>query len=425
MSKTQRINNVSKSPRACAISLLVKCNEGAFSNEIVPSTLNNSAFDQRDRALITKIVYSTLRQQIRIDHVLTRYSKRQLNKIDPVALNALRSIVSQLEGHGDSHGVVNETIKAMPFSSKSFVNALARKITQDAAQGSLFKDEIPRIEASLPKWIFDEITETFDDSVSTCAALNATPAVTVVGIRSQDLSIEGARRGAIVPESYLVESQGSIGDLDDIKRGNAIVIDQGSQVVVQTVDAQPGMNVLDVCAAPGGKTFLLSSRSQNVVSIDQTLSRMRKLVQTRERVHADNVIAIVADGSALPLSTSMSFDRVIVDAPCSGLGVLRRRPDARLRVTSKDVDELVDIQKQLLEHAIGFVARGGKLIYSVCTFTKRETLEIDEWIEKTFPGWKADDLRGVHPSLVEHGRGVLLPPSSENDAMFALRLSKA
>lgn len=419
VSGKQKVHNTRTSPRASAIELLIKCNDGAFANEIVPPYLSRSSYDQRERALVTKIVYSTLRQQIRIDHILTRRSKRPLNKVDVVALNALRSVVSQLLDDGDAHGIVNETVNAMPSSVKGFVNAIARTLSDDHKNGSLIVDENDRIAVSMPKWIYDEVCAVFSDSSSAFTALN-TPAVVTVAPLTSDVDIEGARRGCLISDSFLLGPSGNIAEIEAIKTGKAIVVDQGSQLVVQCVDATSSMNVLDICAAPGGKSFLLSRKSFHVVSVDQTLSRMRKLMDTKMRTSITNVSPIVADARALPVE--IKFDRILVDAPCSGLGVLRRRPDARLRLVPTTLDELMELQKEILSSAIDLLAPGAKLIYSVCTFSRKETLGIDDWLEQRYPELIAEPLIEQNPHFVVHGRGALLPPGPENDSMFVLRL---
>ncbi len=420
--KHARVRNVSTSTRAAIIDLLCLCDDGAFANDIVPARLARSSFSDPDRALITKVVYSTLRAQVRIDYALSKLSKRPLAQLDPIALAALRSIVAQLMDDFDMYAVVDETIKVVPFSLKGFINALARKAIAVHAQGNLFADETPEVASCLPGWIYDEIATVFPDDVGDVVdALNSSASVTLARMGAA-LDVEGSREGNIISDSRLIRSGGAIGQLDVIESGSAIVVDQGSQLVAHCVDAK-GTTVLDVCCAPGGKSLLLSREAQAVVACDISLNRFAKLVDTQNRVQANNVDVVVSDARALPFPHT-TFDRVLVDAPCSGLGVLRRRPDARHRITHDKVAELVKLQKEIVSSASQCVAPGGKFIYSVCTFTRAETIEMDDWMKSALPNFEADEIQMETPLVRPLGRGYLLTPTADNDAMYVLRLTR-
>ncbi|HMS25556.1 MAG TPA: transcription antitermination factor NusB [Acidimicrobiia bacterium] len=421
--KHAAVRNVGSSTRAAIIDLLCHCDEGAYANEIVPSRLARSKFSDQDRALITKVVYSTLRYQVRIDNALAKMSKRPFASFDPIARNALRSVIAQLIDDFDMYAVVDETIKVIPFHVKGFVNALSRKAIQLHEHDQLFVDETPDVAAGLPSWIYKEIEEVFSDRAKDVAqALNEPASVTLAPFGSVSLDIEGSRHGVIIPEARLIRSMGDIAHLDVIVKGNALVVDQGSQLVAHNVDAGAQDRVLDVCCAPGGKTFLVSGHAQSVVACDVAASRLNKVLDTQERLGVKNVDVLACDARHLPFSGDEKFERVLVDAPCSGLGVLRRRPDARHRITEADVNDLVQLQKQILISAAQHVTSGGKLIYSVCTFTRAETIEIDEWLEKEMPEFISEEIDSSTDLLVAHGRGYLLSPTADNDAMFLLKL---
>lgn len=422
--KHSRVRNVSTSTRACIIDLLCLCDEGAFANDIVPARLSRSSFSDSDRALITKVVYSTLRAQVRIDFALSKVSNRPLNKLDPIALAALRSIVAQLIDGFDMYAVVDETIKVVPFSLKGFINALARKVIALHEKGDLFVGESAETASALPSWIFEEVHKVFGERADAAIdALNGSASVTLAPMHDGAINVEGARVGEIIPESRLVKSSGAISQLDAVSSGSAIVVDQGSQLVVQCVDEKDQL-VLDVCCAPGGKSFLLSRGAKAVISCDVSANRMQKLLDTQSRLHRSNVEILACDARALPFTVE-SFDRVLVDAPCSGLGVLRRRPDARHRIALDDVAELVRLQREIVLSASQMVKAGGKLVYSVCTFTVAETIEMDEWMKNELPDFKADEMEFTTPLVQPLGRGYILTPTADNDAMYVLRLTKS
>lgn len=424
MAKELSIRGVSKSPRAAMVDLLAHCENGAYANDIVPARLSRSNFSDSDKALITKIVYSTLRQQIRIDFAINKLTTKPVEELDAIARNALRSIACQcVEGIG-AYAAVDETVKVMPFKLKGFVNAVARKIAEQYKSQKLFIDEPKNIKVSLPVWIVDEVEAVFGDD-EVFLALNLPAQVSLAPISDDEFVIDGAMPGAIFRDSLLIKSKGNIADLDPIKNGQAVVIDQGSRLVAQCVDVQSGQNVLDVCSAPGGKSILLSQNTNYVIANDLEVSRLTMFKENIERCHIKNISLLSSDARNLPLSENAVFDRVLIDAPCSGLGVLRRRPDARNRISQNDVEELSALQKEIIQAASKYVKSGGKLIYSVCTFTKQETTQIDQWLENELKDFEAEVIDFKHDLFSKAGRGYLLAPTAQNDAMYVLRLVRS
>lgn len=308
----------------------------------------------------------------------------------------------------------------MPFRARPLIKLIT--INFLPTNLNIFKRECPNGYTKKSKSVFPE------DVPGATDALNASSRVTLAPLGRNVILSEGKNLfepGKIIETSRLVSSMGDIGELEDLKNGKALVVDQGSQLVVQCVDGQPTDKVFDMCCAPGGKSFLLAQECTHVVSSDLGFSRMRKFRETQERIGADNVFPLVCDATQLPLDARHHFDRVLVDAPCSGLGVLRRRPDARHRMTPESVSELVELQKKILTSVITHVPSGAYLIYSVCTFTTKETQGIDEWLQSNYPELVADDLSDISPALTKRGRGFLLAPTVQSDAMYVLRLRKA
>jgi 16S rRNA (cytosine967-C5)-methyltransferase len=198
------------------------------------------------------------------------------------------------------------------------------------------------------------------------------------------------------------------------ERDDGYIQDEASQWVAAAVGAQPGERILDLCAAPGGKATALAATGASIVAADARPSRARLVATNVSRLELDNVGVVAADGTA-PAFASRSFDRVLVDAPCSGLGVLRRRADARWRITPGDIDELAVLQERLLDAAVGLVRPGGRLVYSVCTVTTAETLGVAEAVQTR---------HGLTPEPVSDerwetlGRGFrLLPQAHDTDGM--------
>jgi 16S rRNA (cytosine967-C5)-methyltransferase len=202
-------------------------------------------------------------------------------------------------------------------------------------------------------------------------------------------------------------------------RDDGYIQDPASQEVAGFVGGLPGERVLDVCAAPGGKATAIAATGAVVVASDLRPSRAKLVRDNATRLGLESVPVVVADGRRPPFPPA-SFDRVLVDAPCTGLGVLRRRPDARWRIEEDDVERLVTLQRALLDAAIPLVRPGGLLVYSVCTLTNDETIGIDEWLANAHPELEAVDPPGAPWTRVDRGARRL--PDEHADGMYVIRL---
>jgi 16S rRNA (cytosine967-C5)-methyltransferase len=347
-------------PRRLAIDALVRIDDGAYANLLVPALLADSDLDERDRHFVTNLVYGTTRMRRALDWQSEPFITRPL---DPPVRAAIRLGVYQLHYlHTPPHAAVSATVDAAPVRASGLVNAVLRRVS--AAPPRPWPDLAT--ELSYPDWIVERLA----------AELGATDATDA--LRAMNEPAEVTER----PDGY--------------------VQDRASQAVTEFVGARPGERVLDLCAAPGGKATALAGVGATVVAADVRPSRAALIAANAVRVGAV-LLTVVADGRRPPWPTS-TFDRVLVDAPCSGLGVLRRRPDARWRVEPDDVAALAVLQRDLLTAAMPLVRPGGTLVYSVCTLTTAETTEVATWLDPNAPTM------------------VILPQTEGTDGMFALRV---
>ena len=373
-----------RSPRALALEALRRIDEGAYANLVVPALLDRSDLDERDRAFVTELVYGTTRMGRACDWLVDRFVFRDL---DDDVRTVLRLGAYQLAFlQTPPHAAVGETVDLVEGRTKGFVNAVLRKV---AAAGPPrdgdWPDDATRL--SYPDWIVDRLTRDLgrDRAIAALEQMNQAASVT--------------------------------------ERADGYIQDEGSQLVAHLIEAEPGARIADVCAAPGGKATLLAQRQPAVVAAgDLHPTRAGLIAGNARRVERPEVAAFVGDGRRPPLRPA-SFDHVLVDAPCSGLGVLRRRPDARWRIRSSDVDDLVRLQQQLLTAAIELVRPGGSLLYSVCTLTAEESEHLDRWLSVTQP-----DLVAIRPPgspWEPVGRGArLLPQTLGTDGMYVLNLRR-
>jgi 16S rRNA (cytosine967-C5)-methyltransferase len=435
------MNTSGESSRQVALDALLRIEDGAFAHILLPRALRSSGLAPRDRALVTDLVYGTVRMQRALDFMLAAVSNRGIGSLDPPVRAALRLGAYQLLIGVPAHAAVGETVQVVDERARGFVNGVLRALARKGPPFPLPEgDDIESIalRTSHPDWIVRMFVDAFGiaDATATLELDNAAPPVTLRVNRmttsadalTAELVASGAdvQPGTLVPGALLLRHTGDLAALAAISEGRATPQDQASQAIVEVVDPQPGERILDIASAPGGKATAAAERMAGtgmVVAADLHAGRVRTVLRAAERIGVRPVVAtIVADGRH-PAVRESAFDRVLLDAPCSGLGVLRRRPDARWRVQPGDVRDLAALQQQLLEAAARAVKPGGRLVYAVCTLSNEETVGVDEWARAHLPDFEAE-APPASPWRA-HGRGaILLPPDAHTDGMFVLSLRR-
>ena len=430
--------------RDVAIEALVRVDDGAYSNLLLPTLLRGSGLEPRDRAFATELVYSTLREQRILDHLLAPLLTRPLGGLDPDVRAALRVGAHQLRAGVAAHAAVGETVTAIGRRnprSKGFVNAVLRRLGASGPPWVLPDGgDIASlaIRTSHPDWIVERLVEDLGsvDATAVLASDNRVPAVTLrvnplrtdPAVLADELRAAGigVERGVLLGDALVVTGVGDLAALPAVAEGRATPQDQASQAVVAALDPRPGERVLEIAAAPGGKTTAIAERlgagpsAGAVIGLDLNPGRVARIAEAAARLGLERLHPLVADGLALPFRPG-SFDRVLLDAPCSGLGVLRRRPEARWRLEPDAPELLAALQRDLLRAAATALRPGGVLVYSVCTLTAIETLGVDEWAAAELPGLVAVPPPGAPWQPL--GRGArLLPGVADTDGMFVLRL---
>jgi 16S rRNA (cytosine967-C5)-methyltransferase len=362
-------------PRRLAIEAVRRIeSEGAYANLVVPALLDRSDLDERDRHFVTELAYGATRMRRSCDWLVDRYL---LRPVDPEVRAALRIGAYQLAFLGTPpHAAVDATVGAMPRKARGFVNAVLRKV---AAAPADWPDEATRL--SYPDWIIDRL-------------------VTDLGTDSAVAALEAMNRPATVTT-----------------RADGYRQDPASTLVAGLVGAGPGDRVADLCAAPGGKATALAATGAFVVAADVRPGRLGLVVANRDGLGASNLVVVAADGTRPPLRPG-AFDAVLVDAPCSGLGALRRRPDARWRIEADAPERLAALQVELVTTAASLVRPGGTLVYSVCTITDAESTGVDAAVAAR--GLGLEPVGPLGGPWTPHGRGGrLLPQDIDSDGMAA------
>ena len=381
--KPRKIDN----PRLLAFEVLAEVGlQGAYSNLILPKALSESILEANDRAFATELVYGTLRMQGRHDHFISAASDRSLEQIDPKALIVLRLGTHQLKQmRVPSHAAIYESVelakKVVGKSTASFVNAILRKIDSlDFEQLSKPTQEYARLalEYSHPEWIvssyFDSLKNS-SDVISLLQANNNAAKPTLIAWPGLAAQAELLEVGALaIPASSVAATfDGNPGDIAAIRERRAGVQDLGSQLVVEKFYDQfkPNLRWLDLCAGPGGKAAYLSAllkRDGGSLLANEISNERAKLV-SQVMQHGE---VNVCDGRSMPDELG-KFDRILLDAPCTGIGALRRRPEVRWRRNLQDLKNLTQLQSELLESATRLLSPGGIIAYVTCSSHQAET----------------------------------------------------
>lgn len=363
--------------RRLAIDAIIRINtDGAYANLVLPEMLERSTLSAADRRFVTELVYGSTRMRRACRYLADRFV---VGPVDDEVAAALQIGSYQLAFLGTPpHAAVAATVGAVRGKGRSVVNAVLRRVAEAPVS---YPDRAT--ELSYPDWLVDRMTA-FLGADLTDAALRAMnrPAVTNV-------------------------------------RDDGYVQDIASQKVVELVGAGPGEIVVDVCAAPGGKATGLAASGAFVVAADRRLSRTRLVAANAERL--DSSIGIVVADGRRPAVRPGSVDKVLVDAPCSGFGSLRRRADARWRIEPEAPERLAELQTELVLAALDIVRPGGQVIYSVCTLDEAEGPEVIDNVLAARPGVSLGGPPGA-PWIARGSVSVLVP--DEHDGMMFARLVK-
>ncbi|MCU1600771.1 MAG: putative rRNA methyltransferase [Frankiales bacterium] len=419
--------------RLTAYDVLKAVREGdAYANLVLPRLLRERNIEDRDAALATELAYGTLRAKGQLDAILTTCIDRPIDKVDPPVLDVLRLGAYQLlRTRIPTHAAVSTTVDVartrLTAGPAAFVNAVLRKVAAQDLEAWLAQlapaDEMERValETSHPRWIAQAYRDALrGDLEETRRALQADderPQVHLVA-RTVDRSELPGTPGPWSPRATRLDG-GDPGDIAQVRDGSAGVQDEGSQLMALALANAPldGSDDLwvDLCAGPGGKAALLQSLAPGrLLAVELQPHRARLVQQSGVR----NVVT--ADGRTPPI-TPGSVDRVLLDAPCSGLGALRRRPEARWRRQPSDLPGLTKLQAELLDSAVALLRPGGVLAYVTCSPHLAETAVPVLDVLRRHPGLQQLDARDLLPGVPDLGAGPavqLWPHRHGTDAMF-------
>ena len=378
-----------KTAREIAADILCEVDGGALSHEAFSGAVDRAALLPSDRAFVKKLVSGVLEHRDGIDAVIDRYSKKPSSALKPIVRNTLRIGVYQLMYLTDipQSAVCNEAVAVLEhrrlYGLKGFVNAILRACCRDGLKASDPSPELPEyIRAILMRRAgengLQRVTEALGrDGALTCRFLTsrADERQIMELLRSDGIT---AVRSPLAEQGYELAGVSVPGDVEAFKRGLIQYQGISSVFAVQLLSPEPGSRVLDICAAPGGKSIGLADMvGENglVLAADLTQRKIKRIEENAARCRMPWIRTAVRDATVYVPGDEEAYDYVLADLPCSGLGTIGHKQEIRYKITPEKVAELAALQRSILDNAVRYVRKGGRLLYSTCTITFEENEE--------------------------------------------------
>lgn len=435
--------------RDAALTILLAVDKNqAYSNLLLNQTINKYKIDSKDRALLTEITYGTLQHKYTLDYYLEPFIR---GKLDLWVRWLLRLSVYQIVylDRVPDHAAVNEAVEIAKRRGhkgiSSTVNGILRSILRQGTPSiEEIKDPIKRlaIETSHPEWLVERFIDSYGlEKTTEMLHENNVPPTQTVRVNKTKASVEEvlqllenegitAKQSSVIPECiHLVNGQAS--RTNAFKEGYITIQDESSMMPANVLNPQKGWRILDMCAAPGGKTTHIAEKMDNEGSILATDLHPHKLDlvdATCKRLGLDIIQTAPIDGrKAAEYLQHESFDAVLVDAPCSGLGVMRRKPDIKYTKREEDFESLHIIQLALLDNAVKVLKPGGRLVYSTCTVNTSENEETVQAFLASHPEMKLVEIENLPEQLLQrgqHGMIQVFPQDFGSDGFFVAAFQK-
>ncbi|MHA8262924.1 16S rRNA (cytosine(967)-C(5))-methyltransferase RsmB [Lactobacillaceae bacterium Melli_B3] len=440
---------MNNNPRQLAVTTLTKIEQGAYSSLQLNQVIQSSKIDERDVNLLTNIVYGVLQHKLTLEYQIEPFIKHP-KKVQPWVMELLKTAVYQLEylTRIPKRAVFNETIqiaKSMGHDGiRKMVTGILHQMDRKGRRDpKAIKDPTKRLmmEFSVPEWIIGQLSNQvgLTKTRSILASLNQ-PAkqsvrVNTALISKSALTDELVNDGFKIADSSLatdglILAERSANSAPAFKNGQMTIQDESAMLPVETMPIQPDQLILDACAAPGGKTTQIAERlaiqnSGRVIALDLHESRLKNVVKNAKRMQlADYIDTKALDARKLDAAyADQSFDQVLVDAPCSGLGLMRRKPEIRYEKAPKDIEHLAQIQLSILNSIAPKLKVGGQLTYSTCTIINQENHDVLQSFLSQHPEF---ELKSIKLPAFEAPQSELriYPDDFGSDGFFVANLVK-
>ena len=425
--------------RKVLVSALLKAEKDGFSNIILDNILNQSDLSSLEKAFITFGFYGVLERKKSIDYVLNKFLKKPIEKAPPYTRAVLRSGAYQIifMDKVPSSAAVNESVKLIKKSKENgnsgLVNAVLRKIAAENFKEQIENSSDAEVKFSVNKWIYNSVCNDYTSDIADAffkETLN-TPNVFVrlnnlkksaFELVSEELAEMNAK--LVKTESddiFIAQGLREIETLNTYKNGYFFVQDYSSYLAAKALEAKPGDKILDCCAAPGGKSFSIALNMENIgqiTSCDIFEGRVSLIKKGAERLGINIIESKVCDASKFDTKLG-EFDKVICDAPCSGIGVIGRKPEIKYKDDS-ECSKLPELQNLILQNVSKYVKSGGTLIYSTCTLLKRENQEVVEnFLSNNSDFYPVPVFEGCEQNTLTR-----IPPKDMGDGFFIAKMKR-
>ncbi len=434
--------------RRLAVKILDRVlNEGAYSNIILSKELNEVELNDKDKALLTEIVYGVLRRRKTLDVIISNFVK-DIKLMDKDILNILRVAIYQMNflDKIPSYAACNEAVeeaKEISEGNSKLVNGILRNFTKNPDDIQVAGNKIDEYayKFSFEPWMIRLFIKQYGEAISKkiMSGLNVIPQVSVRvnEIKSdydeafEELEANGyeIEEGAVCPEAISIKGGKSIENNPLFNDGKVTVQDESAMTIAPLLELENGMTVVDLCSAPGGKTTHIAEILQNtgkVLAFDIHEFKLKLITENCERLGITNVEVNTNDATKLNPELIEICDRILIDVPCSGLGIIRKKPEIKWNKTRESLRAVIPVQRDIMENAWKYLKNGGIMIYSTCTLNKEENEENIEWflskhkdcsIKKIFIG-KKDNL------VYNRDGSLTIMPNENMDGFFVAKLEK-
>lgn len=439
--------------RELALEALEKLEQNqAYSNLLLTSVIKTNTLSDQDRGLLTELVYGTLQNKIALDYILKPFIRKP-NKVKPWVIQLLRLSAYQMEylekipDRAAIHEAVEIAKKRGHKGIASFVNGILRSLQREGAPSfAEIEDPVLRLstETSHPEWLVKEWVEAYGfEAAEKICRIHLVPPKQTLRVnhikadretmldKMENAGLE-AEAGDLSPDAIKL-LKGSIANTEFFQNGQVSIQDESSMLVARALDPKPGETVLDACAAPGGKSAHIAELMENegsLTSLDLHRHKVKLIKEGAERLGLTIIDAQTMDArKAGDAFGAEQFDRVLVDAPCSGFGVIRRKPDMKYTKTPDDSRRLSEIQLGILREIAPLVKKGGTLVYSTCTMDRTENDEVMHAFIQEHPEFEPDlSLEKRLPEkarpFVQDGSLQILPHYFGTDGFFISSMRK-
>lgn len=412
--------------RNIVLNMLQENGEGKLSHLVAKDTLDNyKMLDKQQRAFVTRLFQGTVERQLELDYILNIYSKTKTNKMKPVIRNILRMAVYQLkymQGVPNS-AVCNEAVKLVQkrkiVNLKGFVNGVLRTIAKNINNIEYPYNPIERmsVQYSTPEWIIEYWTEIYGNdnteemlksmymekkTAVRCNVSKADVNEIIDMLEAQNVTVEKAQ---LYENALYISNYDNLNKLAAFEGGSITVQDISSMMVGLAAAPKSGDYIIDVCAAPGGKSLHLAdmlNETGHIEARDLTDYKIELINENIRRTGFKNITTIKMDATILDEASIKKADIVIADLPCSGLGVMGKKADIKYNISKNQITELAALQRDILSVVSKYVKAGGTLIFSTCTVTKEENMDNVRWIEENLP-FILEESKQVFPNEKQDG----------------------